>query len=101
MQVDDSGFVIIKFLLTRAAGTPNMLETPIADEMLTAEGAAATAETQNNRTLGRRTSTTVRTAATEGLTAAQATTENHSNRKDVNNSGDTINGRGASNRRDH
>ncbi len=63
MQVDDSGFVIIKFLLTTAwkpaiAGTPNFLGTPIAERMLTSEWAAATAETQTSRT-----STTERTVA--------------------------------------
>ncbi len=50
--MNDSGFVIIRFLLTTAwtpatAGTPNILGTPIAEKTLTSEWAAATAETQN------------------------------------------------------
>jgi hypothetical protein len=58
MQVDDSCFVIIKFLLTTAwtpatAGTPNILGKSKADEMLTSEWAAATAETQTSRTYSR------------------------------------------------
>jgi hypothetical protein len=48
----------------------------------------ATTEIQTRRTSV--TSTTVRTAAAVGLTASQKTIGNHSNRKDFNNSEDTI-----------